>query len=82
MTNDLKNFLEKKYKEQEAQYETSTFINWLKESDKELVNFVLDLVEKKMKKQELKSYSSKDVEVGFNYAKEVFSTIINNFKVK
>lgn len=49
---------------------------------KEQRNAVLSEVERGVEKQELKSYSSKDVEIGFNYAKEVFSTIINTLRVK
>lgn len=83
MNNDLKNFLEKKYKEQEAQYETSTFINWLKESDKELVNFVLDLVEKDVYKKLLEKARKTDYadRTEYDEANEIVSTIINNLRV-
>ena len=48
---------------------------------KEERNAVLSEVEREVEKQTLKSISSHDVEIGFNYAKEIFSTIITNLRV-
>lgn len=61
---------------------SDSYTNGYRDGYDEGRNAVLSEVEREVEKQELKSYSSKDVEVGFNYAKEVFSTIIKELRVK
>lgn len=75
MNNDLKNFLEGEKRRFEVNFLDEDYIEFYKDHDTKLVNFVLDLVEKEVEKKKYGKGSDEHI-----YLDEL-STIVNNLRV-